>query len=266
MAWETYRTFYKADGVTEFLGLGANSYIGIVDATTVLKYPHIPGDRTALAILSLEARMLKAIGPHKHIINLKGQTKDGLLLERAHFGSIAQYFKNNSPPFQQRLEWARQATEALSVVHKARVLHCDINVNNLLLDAKLNVKLCDFQGRLLDLDGKVEEDGLSTENIKSFMPRADLNLDHADWKTEIFALGSAFYYIMEGNEPFPDLDSYHDEDEIMERFKSGQFPDLEFSLMNKVIHKCWAGKYDSADEVLRDLEVKDACIVAAVRR
>ncbi len=264
MAIETYRTFYKADGVTEFLGVGTNSYVGIVDDTTVLKYPRTPDDKTALAILRLEARMIESVGPHKHIINLKGQTKDGLLLERAHFGSIAQYLKNNDPPLQQRLDWARQATEAVATVHRARVLHRDISVNNLLLDAKLNVKLCDFQGRLLGPDGNVEEDGFSVENIKSFMPRANLDLDHADWKTEIFALGSAFYYIMEGNEPFPNLDPFNDEDEIVERFKSGQFPELEFPLMNRVVHKCWVGKYNSADAVLRDLESKDECLVAPV--
>ena len=141
--------FYETNGITEFLGIGTNSYVGIVDETTVLKYPHIPGDKSALAILGLEARMLEVIGPHKHIIKLKGQTKDGLLLERAHFGSIAQYLKNNDPPLQQRMEWTSQATKAIAIVHRARVLHRDIGVNNLLSDAKLNVKLCGFRGRFL---------------------------------------------------------------------------------------------------------------------
>lgn len=75
-----------------------------------------------------------------------------------------------------------------------------------LLDDDLTVKLCDVQGRLLRLDGSVDKDGLASENIKSFMPRADPN--HSDRKTDIFALGSAFSYIMQGHEPFPDLDPF----------------------------------------------------------
>lgn len=86
---------------------------------------------------------------------------------------------------------ARQAIEAIAVTHRAGVIHCDVNVNSLLLDDDLTVKLCDFQGRLLQPDGSVDKDGLARENIKSFMPRADPN--YSDRKTDIFALGSTFY-------------------------------------------------------------------------
>jgi serine/threonine protein kinase len=260
MTTEIYLTDYCPGDVTACLTMGTNSFIGFVDETTVLKYSHIPGDEKALAILGLEARILQTLGPHKHIIGFKGLTKDGLLLERARFGSITEYLKNNNPGLQRRLEWACQATEALATVHKKCVLHRDISANNLLLDAELNIKLSDFQGRLLSPDGEVEEDGLSVENTKSFMPRTNFN--YADWKTEIFALGSAFYYIMEGHEPYPDLDPDHDEERIVERFTSGQFPEIECSSMNCVIHKCWAGKYDSVDAVLQDLEFVHECPMA----
>ena len=251
MTTEIYLTIYCPGDVTACLTTGTNCFIGFIDESTILKYPHIPGDEKALALLSLEARILQAIGSHKHIIGFKGLTKDGLLLERAPFESISEYLKNNNPDLQRRLEWVCQVTEALAIVHKKRVLHRDISANNLLLDAELNIKLSNFQGRLLAPDGEIQEDGLSVENTKSFMPRANSN--HADWKTEIFALGSAFYYIMKGHEPYPELNSDHDEERIAERFTSGQFSEIECSSMNRVIHKCWAGKYDSVDAVLRDL-------------
>lgn len=207
-------------------------------------------NKNALANLDIEARILQTIGPHRHIIGFKGRTKHGLLLERAHFGSITEYLKNNDAGLWRRLEWVCQVAEALATVHKKGVLHRDISSNNLLLDVELDIKLSDFQGRLLAQDEKVQEDGLSVENTKSFMPRDDSN--YADLKTEIFALGS---YIMEGQEPYPDLDPDYEEEQIVERFKTGQFPNIKYSSMSHILHKCWAGEYDSVCEVLGDLEV-----------
>lgn len=100
------------------------------------------------------------------------------------------------------------------------------------------VKLCDFQGRLLRPDGSIDKDGLARENIKSFMPRADPN--YADWKTDIFTLGSTFYHIMQNHEPFPDMDSFDEEEQIEAKFASRQFPKMESLLMNCVTHKCSA--------------------------
>jgi len=248
---EVEYVLYLPENVIECLTMGNNSFIGLVDDTTVLKYPLMRSDKKALAVLDLESRILELIGPHKHIIGFKGLTDDGLLLERAPFGSIAVYLESNDPVLKQRLNWAYQATEALTAVHKMHVLHRDISANNFLLDAGLNLKLSDFQGRVLAPNGDVVEDGLSIESTKSSMPRGDS--DHADWRTDIFALGSAFYYIMEGHEPYPDLDPYRDEEQIVERFTSGQFPEIGCSSMNRVIHKCWTAEFDSAEAVLYDL-------------
>lgn len=218
MTTEVEIALYCSKEVTECLTMGTNSFIGLVNNMTVLKYPSTRYDKKALAALGLEARILQLIGPHKHIIGFKGLTDSGLLLERASFGSIAVYLERNDPALQQRLNWVYQATQAIAAVHKKHILHRDISAYNLLLDATLNLKLSDFQGRILAPNGDIIEDGLSVEGTKSFIPRADS--DHADW-TEIFALGSVFYYIMEGYKPYPDLDPYSDEEQIVERFTSG---------------------------------------------
>ena len=55
MATEVYRTFYKPEGVIEFLGLGTDSFIGIVDETTILKYQNTPSDEIVLTVLDLKA-------------------------------------------------------------------------------------------------------------------------------------------------------------------------------------------------------------------
>jgi serine/threonine protein kinase len=168
---------------------------------------------------------------------------------------IAQYIKRtiSSPTTWQRLKWSQQAAEGTAYILTLGVLHCDINVNNLLLDKDLNVKLADFQGRYISPDRITLLDGLSSENVKSSIPRSDPN--HADEKTDVFALGSAIYYIMTGHEPFPELDSLNDdhEAEIVSLYRSGQFPHL----IEKVIyvHKSSDTVFAMVDVSLHDVWV-----------
>ena len=123
MTTEIYLTIYCPGDVMVCLTTGTKSFIGFIDESRVLKYSHISGDEKALALLSLEAQILQAIRPRKHIIGFKGLPGDSLLLEFAPFGPISEYLKNNNPDLPRRLEWVCQVTEALATVHKKHVLH-----------------------------------------------------------------------------------------------------------------------------------------------
>lgn len=141
--------FYYPENVTGVLAIGSSCFIGLVDDTTVMKYPHGPNDKAALAALVVEVQILEVIGFHDRIIRLEGWTSIGLLLEYTCHGSLGRYLRSHNPTIQQWLIWATQAAEAMTIIHKKGVMHCDISVKNLLLDAELNIKLCDFQGHLL---------------------------------------------------------------------------------------------------------------------
>lgn len=157
MTTEVYLSVYCPGPVTACLTTGSGSFIGIVNDTTVLKYPHTPGDTAAFSRLQSEARMLQAIGSHQNIIGFKGLISEGLLLERASLGSVTEYLSTCNPASWQRLLWIYQVADALSRVHEKGVIHRDISTNNLLLDENLNIKLCDFQGRLVSLNGDILE-------------------------------------------------------------------------------------------------------------
>jgi serine/threonine protein kinase len=131
------------------------------------------------------------MGQHHRIVSFKGKYEDWLLLEYMPNGSIADYLDGANPKLwiQERLKWIVQAAEAVAFIHKKGVLHCDISTANLLLDKKLNIRLYDLQGRLLNSGGTVRRNSESAEDIKSSMPRSDPN--DANRKTNIFALGSA---------------------------------------------------------------------------
>ncbi|KAF2786082.1 hypothetical protein K505DRAFT_368535 [Melanomma pulvis-pyrius CBS 109.77] len=68
------------DGVQHIVTTGGNHYIGFVNESTILKYPHFKGTRGALGV---ELEILQRLGKHPHIIELKGEHEDGLLLEYA---------------------------------------------------------------------------------------------------------------------------------------------------------------------------------------
>ncbi|KAG4434563.1 hypothetical protein IFR05_009949 [Cadophora sp. M221] len=96
--------FYFRDGVQEFLAIGGNSFIGLVDKTTICKYPQIADDESAIASLQVEATIFEAIGPHDRIIGFQGRLGNGLLLEYTPHGSLARYVSENPTTEQQRLK------------------------------------------------------------------------------------------------------------------------------------------------------------------
>jgi serine/threonine protein kinase len=215
------------------------------------KYPKDP-DQEAERI-STERKILEAVPPHKHIIGFKGSTEDGIYLERAPNGTVAEHVLERKPlSLQQRLAWYRETAEAVAWIHTHRVLHCDIQPTNLLLDKDLHVKLSDFQGRLLTEDGTELADGGSMEPYRFSLPRDDF---HADLKTELFALGCTIYFILLGHTIFPDVgERQMDASEIVEeRLRRREWPQ-EQNACRAVCLKCWEQQYGSAEEVVRDLE------------
>ena len=243
-------------GVQHIITTGGSHYIGSINETTILKYPHVEG--TSLADLDAELSMLERLGNHHRIIQFKGQHEDGLLLEYAPNGTLEKYVQRPELAVQERIRLARETAEGVAYVHEKNVLICDIHVRNILLDADFHVKLCDFQGRLLNAEGEVLVSGGASENAESFMPRSDK--DHADFKTDIFALGSTIYFIMTGHRPYPEYDTIDDEEEFDKRYREARFPSLDVSLGGKVAQNCWMGTYDSAAEAVGDLMILEQSV------
>ena len=55
MAIEVYRIFYKLKRVIKFLGLDTNSFLGIVNKITILKYLKTFSNKIILIVLDLKA-------------------------------------------------------------------------------------------------------------------------------------------------------------------------------------------------------------------
>jgi len=256
-------TVHYPPGVTKVLGFSFSHLIGYIDSVKVIKYPkrynesvdlELKISAEARRVLGVESEIYNILGSHTNIIGFQGGDENGVYLEYAVNGSVLEYLQRATPcpSTQQRIKWSQQAAKALAHCHSCRVIHCDMHPRNLLLDASLNAKLSDFQGRHLSPDGTILIDGHSREDVKSRMPRPDFNT--ADEKTDIFALGSTIYHILKGHEPFPELDPDEDEEEVERLWQAKQFPSLESNLGGLVVHRCWGGMYKSAAEVAEDLD------------
>ncbi|KFY35567.1 hypothetical protein V494_05801 [Pseudogymnoascus sp. VKM F-4513 (FW-928)] len=241
-------------GVKRVIATGTSAFIGEVDDYTVLKYPLSPGGD--MSQLEAERKLLEVVGPHPRIISLKSFSVVGLYLERAMNGTLADYLLesgNPTPSIYQRLSWCREAAEAVAHVHSKRVFHCDIQPTNILLDAKLHLKLSDFQGKLLSEDGEILIDGGSSEPCRFYLPRD--NPFEAGIKTDIFGLGCTMYFIMMGHAVFPDImdgeDGWHDK--VVDRFAKQQFPQ-DSHICSSVTMKCWLQQYNSAEDIAQEIE------------
>lgn len=81
-------------------------------------------------------------------------------------------------------------------------------------------------------------------------------------KLDIFALGSAIYYIMTGREPYDTLTDA----EVAARYSGGDFPAVDLIPYEQIILGCWRGRFNSADKVFRDLVEKRKAVIITVRQ
>ncbi|KAH8721591.1 kinase-like domain-containing protein [Phaeosphaeriaceae sp. PMI808] len=241
-------------GLRSVIAAGTNHFIGLVDDTTILKFPVSPQEadglyptdaqrfrrsvrEAAVNGLQVEEQILEKLGEHPRIVQLKGKHADVLLLEYLPNGSVERYLQANPhTSLRQRLILGRQAAEGLAYIHTQHVIQGD--------------------GKILHSDGTVALDGGSSERSMSSMPRSNCN--YHDYKTNIFALGTTLFVMITGQLPFPDLDT-SDEDEIHRRFKNHEFPPLERLPGGEVIRKCWIGDYKNATGIVDDLQRLEKC-------
>ncbi|KFY76423.1 hypothetical protein V498_09581 [Pseudogymnoascus sp. VKM F-4517 (FW-2822)] len=243
---------YCPTGVKRVIATGTSAFIGELDESTVLKYPLSPtGD---VSRLDIERKLLQI----RTLLGARREWELGLLSAR--IGQSDPF--DPAPSIQQQLSWCREAAEAVSYVHSKRVLHCDIQPTNFLLDVELHLKLSDFQGKLLSEQGEVLLDGGSGEPCRFYLPRDDPF--EADIKTDLFALGCTLYFIMMGHAVFPDIidgaDGWHDE--VVDRFTNQQFPQ-DIHACSSVTLKCWLQQYDSAEDIVQEISFIERNIATA---
>ena len=167
-----------------------------------------------------------------------------------------QHLSRDNPESVDLIRWAGQAAEALEFAHSLGVYNSDIHCLNLFLDKNLNFKVGDWAGA--SIDGSISQ---SSYRLRHRVFDADgndvLRLTGITAMTEIFALGTALYYMVAGHDPWPELSEPEDGEEIKKRIREQDFPDTRgLVVLGDVISKCWHVTFKSMTEVRRAVDAE----------
>lgn len=146
-----------------------------------------------------------------------------------------------------QLQWCIQAAEGIALLHSFRLIHADIKPENMLLDDSMFLRMMDLSGS--SIDGLPP---LCLESTRFFLPRpmdADMPCSIT---TDLFALGSSIYQIMQPRQPYADLD----DEQVTQNYQNQNFPDVAGLPCGGVILQCWTGQSTSAAAVVHSLKSK----------
>jgi atypical protein kinase C zeta type len=159
----------------------------------------------------------------------------------------------HSLDLQKVLRWMRQLCLAATGLEKVGLTHGDIRPGNMLLDSEWNLKLSDFDRAM-----RIGEDiVVLTEPFGRLLGQGDCgcagSYGKAGVRTETFAIGSVYYTLLRGHEPY-ETEFWGGEYfvTLSEKFQNKEFPLLTKSTDDAIIRKCWNGDYRSVRELLAE--------------
>jgi len=122
--------------------------------------------------------------------------EDVIVLEYMNIGSLRMYIEKQGSLNEETCRYiAHEVCKGLSALHAYNLIHCDVKLDNILLDTSGAVKICDF-GLLCDGENIT---GKGSGTLKYFSPE---RLDNCfDSKADVWGLGLCLYECAEGIVP-----------------------------------------------------------------
>ncbi|KAJ4194399.1 hypothetical protein NW755_003155 [Fusarium falciforme] len=240
------------------LAVGGSSYVSTTDdpnvvlkgyqiwedGRCVLDYYEDPGipQTSGEDDMIREAAIYQHLGNHPLILRFLGLQELGpdihsLRLELAPLNNVRSYIKEHPDkplPLGIRLRMATDAARGLAYLHSKKVQYCDLSCRNLMLFDNFQT-FCEEAQYELPLRGR---------NFESRPAR----------KRDLFALGSAIYEITTWQRPWQRPWHGLGDDEVYAKYEKEEFPTVEGNMVGSIITSCWNEAYDTADQVVEDLE------------
>lgn len=215
-------------------------------------------DKQELVLALQEIKLLSELD-HEHVLSyINCFQQDGCLCIVTEFcpnGDLSDYIKerHGTPLEEPRLiEWFRQIASAVKYLHGKNIIHRDLKVQNIFLDANMDCKLGDFGiARILDSVTDMAQTQIGTPHYMS--PEIFMGIQYNS-KTDIWSLAVVMYELATLEKPF---DSFFMPGLIF-KITRGEKPDMptryrpEFAdLLSKMMEKD-PNDRPSAEQILRD--------------
>lgn len=166
---------------------------------------HLRGQETEEARFLQEARAASALNhPHVCVIHDISE-EDGqrfIVMEWVEGQTLGAIVRGQGPaPLDKVTDWAIQIGEALAEAHAHGVIHRDIKDENIMVNAKGQVKVMDFG--LAKLKGSVKLTQTSTTvGTLGYMAPEQIQTGVCDARTDVFSFGVVIYELVTGRLPF----------------------------------------------------------------
>lgn len=212
-----------------------------------------------------EARLLAQIQSPKlvHVYAVGvAQGRCWMALEYMTGGDVAHWVTSHGPaPLDLAARWLGDCLAGLEFIHDhLGLVHCDIKPHNLLLDARANLKLGDLGlSELSGLKRVVAPDG-RIKGTPMYMSPEQARGDALDQRSDLYSLGSSFFYILTGSVPYDAANGT----ELLAKVARGDAkqlsqvaPDVEGPaavLVRRLMHGNPRERYQRASVALADLE------------
>lgn len=229
-----------------FIAAGTVSAIHAADENTVIKIRPSSGD-FELQAYNIEVRCYEKLGYHKRIASFE-VTEEGLLLERGTCLRGMLRSASESPiPWAMKIQWALEAADGLSYIHSKGIIHADVGCHNLIVNNASHIKFIDFAGS--GIDGEAP---LVCYEWCSFQPGSEFGIG-----TDIFAFGSTLFELETDRVPYSELQNSFPMGRLVGvvegLFSRREFPPVDTLALGPIISDCWNNKYNSMEEVRRDV-------------
>ncbi|KAH7176424.1 kinase-like domain-containing protein [Dactylonectria macrodidyma] len=213
--------------------------------------------------------ILECHPPSPYIIRSLYRTEKAIFLEYATNGDLASLLKEEQrrdestqqvmevakrQPLGHCLRWMKQLGAAAAWLEGLGLAHCDIRPGNMLLCQSGHMKLADFDRTL-----KIGEDMLSGTEPFARLLGEEGGLDRGTYgeagcRTEQFAIGSVFYSLTRGFDPFENEWWGPSHGPIrMQKLQKMEFPTIGRSGCDDIIRNCWYGRYGTVSKLCVDL-------------
>lgn len=256
----------------QLLSLGSTGFTFKLNTYIVVKKVR-PGRDRNLANERTIFDILENHPPSLYIIRSFFRTEKAIFLEYATNGDLASLLREEQQrdkssqqvigvakrqPLDHCIRWMKQLSAAAAWLEVLGLSHCDIRPGNMLLCSVGHIKLADFDRTL-----KIGEYMLSGTEPFARLLGDEGGPDRgtygkAGYRTEQFAIGSVFYSLTRGFDPFEDQWWGPDHGPIrMQKLQRMELPKLDHLECDNVILSCWHGRYKSITELSADIVALD---------